>query len=92
MSYCKNIDFHSLRILRNYLFIFQDIKYSALFKADAFLIEATDFYLEPLASFQCIATAPSGGIGQPTVKSAGAGHATLGGGCKYIFTEIKTNI
>ena len=46
------------------------------------MIEATDFFLEPLASFQCIATAPVGGSGQPLVTSAGGGHATLGGGCK----------
>ena len=54
-----------------------------MFKADTFMIQATDFYLEPLASFQCIATAPLGGPGTPLVNAAGAGHATIGGGCKY---------
>jgi hypothetical protein len=47
------------------------------------MIEATDFYLEPLASFQCIATAPEGGDGVPVHISAGAGHASLGGGSKF---------
>lgn len=47
------------------------------------MIEATDFYLEPLASFQCIATAPEGGVGVPVHTSAGAGHASLGGGSKF---------
>jgi hypothetical protein len=57
----------------------QDIKYSAEFRADTFEIEATNFYIEPLAKFLCTDTA-SDVTGSPTEMYSGAGHASQGGG------------
>lgn len=46
-------------------------------------MEATDFYLEPYAAFDCKGRGyMSGGPGQPSALEAGAGHAAVGGACK----------
>ena len=60
----------------------QDIKYDALFKADTFNIKATDFYLEPLATFLCVGTGITAKPGDASVDGAGGGHASQGGGSK----------
>ncbi|KAK3576663.1 hypothetical protein CHS0354_004948 [Potamilus streckersoni] len=56
-----------------------DLKYNSEFKADMFIVEATDFYLEPLARLVCSGTASLVGKGHPVIKEAGAGHASAGG-------------
>jgi len=75
-----------------YIFLKQDIKYSAEFRADTFEIEATNFYIEPLAKFLCTDTA-SDVTGSPTEMYSGAGHASQGGGHsgKYDVQREKKN-
>ena len=63
----------------------QDIKYDSRFKADSFQVLATDFFLEPLAQFVCIGTSRESQTGDSPNIGAGAGHASMGGGCKCFF-------
>lgn len=70
------------------IFLKQDIKYSAEFRADTFEIEATNFYIEPLARFLCTDTA-SDVTGSPTEMYSGAGHASQGGGHSGIYLYYR---
>ena len=45
-------------------------------------MKATDFYLEPLATFLCIGTGLTATAGDAPVDGAGGGYASKGGGGK----------
>lgn len=61
------------------IFLAQDVKYSASFTAYNMTIEASNFFLEPLA--RMISTAMvTGGTGHPLLNGVGAAHAAAGGG------------
>ena len=62
------------------LVCFQDVKFNAIFKADRFNVKATDFYLEPLATFLCVGTGREEKAGDAPVDGAGGGYASQGGG------------
>ena len=57
----------------------QDIKYGASFTANEMTIEASNFFLEPLAQMVCSAVS-SGGQGHLSRDGVGAAHCAAGGG------------
>ena len=65
---------------------FQDLKFNSRFVAEYFEIEATDFYLEPDATLNCVGRGSTtkglgSGVDSPSGGS-GAGQATVGGSGK----------
>ena len=63
-----------------------------MFKADTFNVKATDFYLEPLATFLAIGTGLEQTEGDAVVDGAGGGYASQGGGGMYTYLRLQEYI